>query len=90
MTESEFKKRYSRERTDKMAMLCLFCGNIDEVQTRFSDGCVCSSCGRMVRPIGFLKKQKQGRHKNRIRNTKRQSKKHFSNGLCLFVGASPK
>lgn len=60
MTEAEFKKRYSRERTDKMAMLCLFCGNIDEVQTGFSDGCKCSSCGRMVRPIGFLKRAKAG------------------------------
>ena len=55
MTKSEFEKRLSKDRTGTIAMLCLFCGNIDEVESLFSDGHTCSLCGRHTKPIGYLK-----------------------------------
>lgn len=55
MTEEEFKQRLTKERTGKIARQCLFCGNIDEVDTRFNDGCRCSSCGKQSTAIGYLK-----------------------------------
>lgn len=60
MEEAEFKKRYTRENTEKMAVQCIFCGYIDEVAVRFSDGMTCPSCGRMVRPVGYLKDARRG------------------------------
>lgn len=64
MTEAEYKRRYTREHTDAIAVKCLFCGYIDEVKARFSDGCRCPSCGRQASAIGYLKpdnKPKQDR-----------------------------
>lgn len=55
MTEAEFKKRQTREHTGTMALQCLFCGNIDEVDARFGDGRRCSSCGKQSTAIGYLK-----------------------------------
>jgi hypothetical protein len=55
MTEAEFKKRVTKEQTETIALKCLFCGKIDEVDRRFSDGRYCASCGKQTAPIGYLK-----------------------------------
>lgn len=61
ITEAEFERRVTREHTGTIALQCLFCGNIDEVAARFSDGRRCSACGRQVVPAGYLKPEQAGK-----------------------------
>lgn len=61
ITEAEFERRVTREHTGTIALQCLFCGNIDEVAARFSDGRRCSACGRQVVPAGYLKPERIGK-----------------------------
>ena len=63
MTEAEFKKRVTKDQTGTIALLCLFCGNIDEADARFADGRRCFACGKQVKPIGYLKPLSQTRKK---------------------------
>lgn len=58
ITEAEFRMRVTQEHTEAMALRCLFCGNIDEVAARFSDGRRCSACGKQAALIGYLKPER--------------------------------
>lgn len=55
MTDKEFERRITRTKTATMAVKCLYCGFIDEVNALFSDGMRCPSCGKAAAPIGYLK-----------------------------------
>ena len=56
MTEEEFKERRTQQRTTALAVKCANCGNIDEIDSRFSDGNFCTKCGGgPTLAIGYLK-----------------------------------
>lgn len=59
MTQTEYKRRKTKEKTGIIARVCLFCGNIDEWPESKSDGRTCTSCRRQTTAIGFLKPRSQ-------------------------------
>lgn len=55
ISKAEFEQRRTEQNTETIALRCLFCGNIDEVDARFVDGRQCSFCGKQVVPVSYLK-----------------------------------
>lgn len=55
MTKAEYQRRRTKKQTDRIACICLFCGNIDEWPAGKLDGRTCTSCGRQTTAVGFLK-----------------------------------
>ena len=56
MTTEQFRRRYTTRTTDTMAIKCISCGYIDEVDSR-SDGKRCAKCGGVAMSIGYLRPQ---------------------------------
>ena len=54
LTSKELAKRITKEQTGYIALRCLSCREMYEIESKFSDGCVCSSCGSPCKAIGFL------------------------------------
>ncbi len=55
MTQAEYKRRKTKEKTGIIARACLFCGNIDEWPENKQEGRACTSCGRQTTAVGFVK-----------------------------------
>ena len=58
LTSKELTKRIIKEKTENIALQCVNCRAMYEIKSKFSDGCICSSCGSPCKAIGFLSSAK--------------------------------
>lgn len=84
LTSKELTKRIIKEKTENIALQCVNCRAMYEIKSKFSDGCICSSCGSPCKAIGFLSPAKA--HKKAIHSTKPPSKKLYSVGHHINMG----
>lgn len=54
LTSKELAKRIIKEKTENIALQCVKCRAMYEIENKFSNGCICSYCGSPCKAIGFL------------------------------------
>lgn len=60
MTKEEFKQRFTRTHTERIALQCCECTAIEEYPANRADGRICPHCGSVCIPIGYLKPKPAG------------------------------
>lgn len=83
LTSKELTKRIIKEKTENIALQCVNCRAMYEIKSKFSDGCICSSCGSPCKAIGFLS---SANYIKVIHSTKPPSKKLYSVGHHINMG----
>lgn len=80
MTENQIKKHLSKRQTERLALRCIGCGQIDIVGSHKIDGHRCPVCGEYMIPIGYVK----GRIPNYNRCSFFNCDKQYGNYCCHF------
>lgn len=75
LTIKELAQRITKEKTENIALQCLRCREIYEIESGFTDGFRCSLCGTNCKPLGFLATTKT--HKNHIQHEASEQEKLF-------------
>lgn len=63
LTSKELAKRIIKEKTENIALQCVKCRAMYEIENKFSNGCICSYCGSPCKAIGFLSPAKAHKKK---------------------------